>query len=114
MTWVRACDVNDVNDGEAIQLQTEPLIAIFNVGGEYFAIDDTCTHDKYSLADGYIDGDQVECSWHFAKFCIRTGAVLSPPATESVRVYAVRIDKSDVLVDVHTWNTSNASTGDEI
>jgi 3-phenylpropionate/trans-cinnamate dioxygenase ferredoxin subunit len=100
MTWVRACDVSDIADGEAIQLEAEPAIALFNVGGEYFAIDDTCTHDKYSLADGYIDGDQVECPWHFAKFCIKTGAVLSPPATKSVRAYPVRIDQSDVLVEI--------------
>jgi nitrite reductase/ring-hydroxylating ferredoxin subunit len=100
MAWVRACDISDLPDGEAMQLQTEPAIALFNVAGEYFAIDDTCTHDKYSLADGYIDGDQVECSWHFAKFCIKTGAVLSPPATESVRSYKVEVNESDVLVEV--------------
>jgi 3-phenylpropionate/trans-cinnamate dioxygenase ferredoxin component len=100
MPWIQACRVGDLTEGEAIQLKTDPLIAVFNVDGDYMAIDDTCTHDNYSLADGYIDGDQVECSWHFAKFCIRTGAVLSPPATAPVRTYPVRIDDSAVLVEV--------------
>jgi 3-phenylpropionate/trans-cinnamate dioxygenase ferredoxin component len=100
MAWVRACDIADIADGEAMQLNTEPVIALFNVDGEYFAIDDTCTHDHSSLAEGYIEGDQVECSWHFAKFSLKTGDVLSPPAVEPVRAYKVRVSGSDVLVEV--------------
>ena len=57
---------------------------MFNVDGEYYAIDDTCTHDKYSLADGYIDDDVVECALHMAKFSIRTGKALSLPATRDL------------------------------
>jgi 3-phenylpropionate/trans-cinnamate dioxygenase ferredoxin subunit len=100
MVWKRACDRSDIEVGEALQLPTCPLIALFNVEGEFYAIDDTCTHDNYSLADGYIDGDQVECSWHFAKFSVRTGAVLTPPATVGVRIYGVKVDGDDVLVDL--------------
>lgn len=83
-----------------MQVETVPPIAVFNVDGEYFAIDDTCSHDKSSLADGYIDGDRVECSWHFAKFCIRTGAALTPPATVPVSTYEVRVDGDDVMIHV--------------
>jgi nitrite reductase/ring-hydroxylating ferredoxin subunit len=100
MVWKRACGLADVEVGEALQLPTCPLIALFNVDGEFFAIDDTCTHDKYSLADGYIDGDQVECAWHFAKFSVRTGAALTAPATVGVRTYDVKVDGDDVLVDM--------------
>ncbi|WP_432842215.1 non-heme iron oxygenase ferredoxin subunit [Dactylosporangium sp. CA-092794] len=81
-------------------METEPPVAVFNVDGEYFAIDDTCTHDQSSLADGYIDGDVVECAWHFAKFSIRTGVVLSPPATRPVCAYRVQLRGDDVMVDI--------------
>jgi 3-phenylpropionate/trans-cinnamate dioxygenase ferredoxin component len=100
MAWKRACGREALEDGEAIQLDTEPAIAVFNVDGQFYATSDSCTHDASSLADGYIDGDVVECSWHFAKFCIRTGEVLSLPATVSLKTFPVKVLDDDVLVDV--------------
>jgi 3-phenylpropionate/trans-cinnamate dioxygenase ferredoxin component len=100
MAWKRACGRDEIEDGEAFQLASEPPIAIFNIEGQLYATSDTCTHDSSSLADGYIDGDVVECAWHFAKFCIRTGEVLSLPATVSLRTYPVKVLDEDVLVDV--------------
>lgn len=100
MTWLRACSVEDLEDGDAVQVEVEPPIAVFNVEGAYYALNDTCTHDKSSLADGYIDGDQVECAWHFAKFSIKTGEVLSPPATVPLCTYQVRVEGDDVMVHV--------------
>ena len=100
MTWTKACRTSDIEEGEGYQFQRERPIALFNVDDEYFAIDDTCTHDESSLADGYVDGDIVECAWHFAKFCIRTGEALSLPATCPVATYAVKVDGDDVLIDL--------------
>lgn len=100
MVWKRACGRDEIEDGEGLQMATEPPIAVFNVAGEFYATADTCTHDASSLADGYVDGDVVECAWHFAKFCLRTGEVLSPPATTPVQTYPVKVLDEDVLVDV--------------
>ncbi|WP_021592945.1 bifunctional 3-phenylpropionate/cinnamic acid dioxygenase ferredoxin subunit [Actinomadura welshii] len=102
MTWIRACEIDAVDDGEATVLQRspEPPVAVFNVGGDFFATDDTCTHDNYSLADGYIDDEVVECPLHMAKFCIRTGKVLSPPATRGLTSYPVKVEDGAVYVDV--------------
>lgn len=100
MPWIRACSVDDLDDGDALQLPTVPPVAVFNVEGEYFALDDTCTHGQSSLADGYVDGDQVECAWHFAKFDIKSGAALTPPASIPLCTYKVRIDGPDVMVAV--------------
>jgi nitrite reductase/ring-hydroxylating ferredoxin subunit len=97
---IRVCAVADLAPGEAVQVEHDPPIAVFNVDGEFFATADTCTHEQTSLADGYIDGDRVECSWHFAKFCIRTGAALSLPATVALKTYAVEIDDGAVFVVV--------------
>jgi nitrite reductase/ring-hydroxylating ferredoxin subunit len=99
MAWIRACSVSDLEEGEAFRVDSTPPIAVYNVDGEYYATDDTCTHDQSSLADGYIDGDQVECAWHFAKFCVKTGEVLCLPATRSLRTYEVKVDAGEVLVN---------------
>lgn len=100
MAWVRACGRDEIDEDEPIRIETVPPIAVFNLDGEFYATADTCTHDQSSLADGYVDGDRVECSWHFAKFCIRTGAVLSLPATTGLATYAVKVAGDDVMVYV--------------
>ena len=99
MPWIRACSVDDLDDGEAVQVPTTPPIAVFRVGDRFLAVDDTCPHGQSSLAEGYIDGEQVECAWHFAKFDLSTGAVLTPPATSPLCTHAVRVDDNDVLVE---------------
>lgn len=96
--WVRACATGEVADGEAVRLSTDPPIALFRVEGRFYATADTCSHAESSLADGYIEGDEVECAAHFAKFCIRTGAALSLPATEPVATYEVKVDGDEVFV----------------
>ncbi len=64
-------------------------IAVFNLGGEFLAIDNMCPHDGGPLAEGELRGCSVTCPWHGAEFDVRTGAVLTPPATENVRAYPV-------------------------
>lgn len=100
MHWIRACSVDELDDGDALQLSTVPPVAVFKVDGEYYALDDTCTHGQSSLAEGYVDGDQVECAWHFAKFDIKSGAALTPPASIPLCTHKVRIDGPDVMVAV--------------
>jgi nitrite reductase/ring-hydroxylating ferredoxin subunit len=99
-TWVHACAVDDIAPGEAIALAVKPPIAVFNVNGEFFATDDTCTHEDSSLADGYIDCDVVECAFHFAKFRIRDGAALTLPATEPLQTYETHVADGAVYVKV--------------
>ncbi len=100
MAWKKVCGVDDIADGCARQIKGEPPIAIFHVGEEFFATDDTCTHAKFSLADGYVEGDEVVCALHEARFCLRTGRVLSPPATVALRTYPVRIEGGEVFIEV--------------
>jgi 3-phenylpropionate/trans-cinnamate dioxygenase ferredoxin component len=75
-------------------------IALFNVGGAYFAIDNMCTHEEASLADGEISGFEVTCPLHGAKFDVRSGQVLGPPAYDDVTSYPVRVSGADVEIDV--------------
>jgi nitrite reductase/ring-hydroxylating ferredoxin subunit len=100
MTEIEVCRVDDVAPGEARRVDTQPPIAVYNIDGDFYATADTCSHAEASLADGWIEGDQVECPFHMAKFCIRTGAALSLPATEPVATFAVRVDAGTVYVEV--------------
>ncbi len=100
MAWKKICRVDEVADGAALLIKGEKPIAIFHVGDELFATDDTCTHAKFSLADGYVEGDEVVCALHEARFCLRTGRVLSPPATVALRTYPVRVEGGEVFIEV--------------
>jgi len=75
-------------------------VAVFNLNGEFHAIEDVCTHDGGDLASGNLDGDTIACPRHGAKFCIRTGAVLSPPAYEDVNTFPVRVADGRVEIEI--------------
>jgi 3-phenylpropionate/trans-cinnamate dioxygenase ferredoxin component len=97
--WVARTD--QVPDGEAIKIDasvtgTVDDIAIFNDDGEFFALDDTCSHEKASLSEGWIDEGVIECPLHAGKFCLRNGEVLSMPATENVACHRLIVDGSDI------------------
>jgi len=100
VTWTRVCAVADLPSGEATTLDIDPPIAVFSADGSFYAIDDTCTHETYSLADGYIDGAQVECALHFARFDLQTGDALCLPARLGVRTYPVKTEDGHIFVDV--------------
>lgn len=100
MAWIKACSVTDFEPDAGVRVEADPPVAVFHADGEYFAIADTCTHGESSLADGFLDGTEVECSWHFAKFCLRDGRALTLPATQDVATYPVRVQDDIVFVEV--------------
>ena len=67
-------ELADIPDGESVRVQGSVAIAVFNVDGDLYAIDDTCTHQDASLSDGWLEGCAVECPLHAACFDLRTGA----------------------------------------
>ena len=75
-------------------------IALFNVDGEYFAIDDICTHDGGPLAEGELDGAEIRCPRHGARFDVRTGRALCFPAIEPVDTHAIEVRGDDIYVSV--------------
>lgn len=75
-------------------------IAVANVGGTYYAFDDTCTHEQCSLANGDLEGTTLVCACHGSEFDVKTGEVLGPPATEPVATYPVRVEGEDLQVEV--------------
>jgi 3-phenylpropionate/trans-cinnamate dioxygenase ferredoxin subunit len=85
----RVCDLADLPPGAVLRVEGPEPIAVFNVAGEIFAVGDTCTHEDASLSEGWVDGAVVECPYHLARFCLRTGRALCLPATKPLPVYQV-------------------------
>jgi len=79
-------------------------VAVFNLDGAYYAIEDVCTHDGGVLTGGEVDGDVIVCPRHGARFSIRTGEVLAPPAYEDVPTFPVRIEAGIVQVRDARWD----------
>jgi 3-phenylpropionate/trans-cinnamate dioxygenase ferredoxin subunit len=79
-------------------------IAVFNLGGELHAIADVCTHDGGQLTGGTVDGDQIVCPRHGARFCIRTGAAMSAPAYEPTATFPVRVENGEIQVRDDRWD----------
>lgn len=79
-------------------------VAVFNLEGEYYAIENICTHDGGTLTGGCVEGEQVICPRHGARFSIKTGAVLAPPAYEPVHVFPVRVHEGRVQVRDDRWD----------
>ena len=75
-------------------------IAVANVDGVFYAIDNICTHDRGPLGEGTLAGDQVECPRHGARFDVKTGRVTAFPAVKPVKFYPVQIEGDEVQVDV--------------
>jgi nitrite reductase/ring-hydroxylating ferredoxin subunit len=100
MSFVEVCPVSALPPGQCKKIEHgDRPVAVFNVDGEFYAVDDTCTHGNWSLSEGYIDGGIIECSLHSAQFCIRTGKVLAAPAYQPLKVYPVKVENDVVFVD---------------
>jgi 3-phenylpropionate/trans-cinnamate dioxygenase ferredoxin subunit len=99
--FVKVARTDEIAPGQARLIDVKgKQIALFNVNGEFFAIDNMCTHEEASLAEGELSGHEVICPLHGAKFDVRTGEVLGPPAYDDVASYKVRVMGTDIEIDV--------------
>ncbi len=100
-TWIDVASVNELVPGSHRVIDADgTAVAVFNLDGSYYAIQDVCTHDGGILSNGVVEGDEIVCPRHGARFSITTGAVLGPPAYEDVRTFQVRVEGGRVLVEV--------------
>jgi len=103
--WVDVAHRNEIDPGECKVVDADDvMIAVFNIDGEFYAIEDVCTHDGGDLATGDVEGDVIICPRHGAKFCIKTGEVREPPAYEPVDTFPVRIVSDRIQVRDHRWD----------
>lgn len=99
--YVKAASANELAPGQARLVNIRGKeIALFNIEGTFFALENACTHEEGPLAEGDIEGHEVTCPWHGARFDVRTGQALCAPAFEDVARYNVRVVGSDIEVEV--------------
>ena len=97
--FVKVFDTEDIQPSYMKEVQVDgENICIVNVEGKYYAIGSICTHEGGPLADGTLEGYEVECPWHGSKFDVRTGEVKNPPASEPEPSYQVKVDGTNILI----------------
>lgn len=97
------CPLVELPQGQARRVDTNPPIAVFHTEyGEVFAVDDTCSHQDASLADGWLEGCEVECPLHASRFNLRTGKADAPPAKMPIRTHSVEIVDGVIHVELST------------
>ena len=102
--WIKVATVGEIAPGACKVADVDgATVVVFNIGGEFFAIEDVCTHDGGELAGGTIEGDQVICPRHGARFCVRTGEALSAPAYEPTTKFPLRVENGIIEVCDDRW-----------
>jgi len=103
--WVTVARVDELVPGTRRLVDVDGAqIVVFNLDGKYYAIEDVCTHDGGQLTGGEVEGDQIVCPRHGARFCIRTGAALTAPAYEPTATFPVRIENGEIQVRDNRWD----------
>ena len=97
--WINVFKENALMNGQNRVIDVDGTdVAIFKINNEYFAIEDVCSHDGTEIASGMLDGDEIICPRHGARFCIKTGVVKSAPAYEDIHSYPIRIVEGMVQI----------------
>lgn len=104
--WTFVADATAIEPGHYETVDVDgTLIAVFNVDGAFYAIEDVCTHDGAVMTDGNpIQGDEIVCPRHGARFSVRTGEVLAPPAWEPVATFPVKVEDGKLYVRDERWD----------
>jgi 3-phenylpropionate/trans-cinnamate dioxygenase ferredoxin subunit len=98
--FVKVANAADIEDGQRILVEVDDVIvAIFKVDGEFYCIEDVCTHDGGPVAEGALDGFEIECPRHGALFDIRDGRALTMPAVVPVPTYQVKVEGDEIFVE---------------
>jgi len=105
MNWIRVGARSELLPSEhRIVWDGDVAIAVFNIDGELYAVEDVCTHDGGDLATGELRGFEIECPRHGARFDVRTGAVLCPPAYEPIAKFPVKIENDTIYTRDNRWD----------
>jgi 3-phenylpropionate/trans-cinnamate dioxygenase ferredoxin subunit len=104
-SWIRVCARSELLPGEhRVVWDGDVAIAVFNIDGELYAVEDVCTHDGGDLATGELYGYEIECPRHGARFDVRSGAVLSPPAYEPIAKFPLKIESDSIFTRDDRWD----------
>jgi 3-phenylpropionate/trans-cinnamate dioxygenase ferredoxin component len=103
--WIDVVGQTALADGEHVVVDIDGAdVAVFKIDGQFYAIEDVCSHDGAEIASGELDGDEIICPRHGARFCVKTGAVKAPPAYEDIACFPVKIENGIVQVRDGRWD----------
>lgn len=105
MNKIFVCQIDELDEGEALKVDCGvngiEALAVFNNGGEFFAMNDRCSHGNASMSEGYLEDDgTVECPLHSARFCLTTGEALCLPATDPIQTFSVIVEDGQLFVEM--------------
>ncbi len=97
--WIDVIADSALAEGEHIVTDIDGYdVALFKINGELYAIEDVCSHDGAEIASGELDGDEIICPRHGARFCIKTGQVRCAPAYEDIATFPVKVISGRILI----------------
>ena len=97
---IELCKTGDVMEGAAIKVDKGALsLAVFNLNGAFYVMDDVCSHGPGSLSEGFISGETVECDFHNGSFNIKTGEVVEPPCMIPQKTYKTIVEGDSVFIE---------------
>ncbi len=103
--WTEVAPVDEFPPGSRRVVDVDDVqVLVFNIGGEYLAIEDVCTHDYSSFDDGELDGEEIICPRHGARFSVRSGEALCAPAYEPVATFPTMMKDDMVWVRDDRWD----------
>jgi 3-phenylpropionate/trans-cinnamate dioxygenase ferredoxin subunit len=103
--WQDVLNESALAEGKSVVVNVDGTdVAIFKIEGQCYAISDVCSHDGGEIASGTVEGDEIICPRHGARFCIKTGEVKSPPAYENIDCFPVRIEQGRIQVRDDRWD----------
>ena len=93
--WVDVAGVDEMPPGKGKVVDVDDVpIAVYNIDGEYYAVEDTCTHEELEV----LDGNEIVCPHHGARFCVKIGEAMAPPAYEPLATFPVRVESGRIQV----------------
>lgn len=104
-TWLDVIDEHAIANGEHTVIDVDgTIVAVFKLDDAFYALEDVCTHDGAEIASGELDGDELICPRHGARFCVKTGAVKSAPAYEDIVCFPLRIEQGRIQIKDNRWD----------
>jgi len=99
--WIKIATTDAIGEDDMIAVEAEGRhIAVYHVGDSFYATDNICTHAFALLTDGFLDECEIECPLHAGRFDITTGKALGPPVTRDLKVYPLKVEGTDILVEL--------------
>ncbi len=104
--WVDVAAENSFVQGEKVKIDLDDVtqVVVVKLGDGFYAIENMCSHDQLPLGEGDIEGDEIICPFHNARFCLKTGELRAPPAYENIASFPTRVENGQVQVRDDRWD----------